>query len=43
MKVYLTDQAKNFPKYLEFLKRQEIIKYDLSKLKEKLKLMQVKA
>ena len=43
MKVYLTDQAKNFPKYLEFLKRQEIIKYDLSKLKEKITTIKIDA
>lgn len=35
MKVYLTDQTKKFRKHLEFLKRQEIIKYDISKLNEK--------
>jgi hypothetical protein len=35
MKVYLTDQTKNFPKHLEFLNKQEIIKYDISRLKQK--------
>ena len=35
MKIYLTDQAKSFSKHLEFLKRQEIIEYDISKLTEK--------
>lgn len=35
MKIFLTDQAKSFPKHLEFLKRQDIIEYDISKLTEK--------
>lgn len=35
MKIYLTDQTKSFPKHLEFLKRQDIIEYDISKLTEK--------
>lgn len=35
MKIYLTDQAKSFPKHLEFLKRQDVIEYDISKLSEK--------
>ena len=35
MKIYLTDQAKSFSKHLGFLKRQEIIEYDISKLTEK--------
>jgi uncharacterized protein DUF1990 len=35
MKIYLTDQAKSFPKHLEFLKRQDVIVYDISKLSEK--------
>src|SRR6266496_1291739 len=41
MKIYLTDQAKNFLKHLEFLKRQEIIKYDISKLKEKTTIIEI--
>ena len=35
MKIYLADQAKSFPKHLEFLKRQDVIVYDISKLSEK--------
>lgn len=35
MKICLTDQAKSFPKHLEFLKRQDIIGYDILKLTEK--------
>ena len=35
MKIYLTDQVKYFPKHLEFLKRQDVIEYDISKLSEK--------
>ena len=35
MKIYLTEQSKFFPKHLEFLKRQDIIKYDPSNLTEK--------
>jgi len=35
MKIYLTDQSKHFYKHLEFLKEQEIIRYDIPKLKEK--------
>lgn len=35
MKLYLTDQTNKFPKHLEFLKRQPVIKYDRSRLTEK--------
>lgn len=35
MKIYLTDQAKNFTQHLEYLKRQPVMKYDRSKLTEK--------
>lgn len=35
MKIYLTDQAKNFSQHLEFLKGQPVMKYDRSKLTEK--------
>lgn len=35
MKIYLTDQAKNFSQHLEFLKRQPVMRYDRTKLIEK--------
>ena len=35
MRVYFTDQSKNFPEHLEFLKRQTVMQYDKSKLREK--------
>jgi len=41
MKIYLTNQIKNFPQQLEFLKRQPVMKYDRFKLKEKTTVIQV--
>jgi len=35
MKVYLTDQSKYFPQHLEFFKRQPVMLYSKSKMKEK--------
>ena len=35
MRVYITDQSKNFTKHLEYLKRQPIMLYDKLKLTEK--------
>jgi hypothetical protein len=35
MRIYLTDQTKNFPKHLEFLKRQKVKPYDKEKLIQK--------
>jgi hypothetical protein len=35
MKIYLTDQTRNFSQHLESLKRQPVMKYDRSKLTEK--------
>ncbi len=35
MRIYLTDQTKNFPEHLELLMRQDIKKYDILKLTEK--------
>lgn len=35
MKVYLTDQSKQFLKHLEFLKKQPVIQYDKTRLTEK--------
>lgn len=35
MKVYLTDQSKHFPKHLSFLKGKEVIKYNITQLREK--------
>lgn len=36
MKVYFTDQAKNFPQHLEYLKKQPVMQYDKSQLVEKI-------
>ena len=36
MKIYLSDQTKHLHKHLEFFKRQDIIKYDIPKLIEKI-------
>src|SRR5688572_13371887 len=36
MKIYLGDQTRHFPSHLDFLKQQDIIKYDISNLKEKI-------
>lgn len=36
MKIYFTDQTKKFPQHLEFLKRQSVMEYDMSKLTEKI-------
>ena len=36
MKVYLTDQSRNFVKYLEFLKEQPVMLYDKAGLVEKI-------
>ena len=41
MKVYLTDQAETLPMHLDFLKRQEILKYDISKLTEKTTIIEI--
>src|SRR5260221_4970646 len=35
MRVYLTDQSKNFPQQLELLKQQPVMHYDKAKLTEK--------
>src|SRR5690348_7390761 len=35
MRIYLTDQARNFPQHLEFLQRQKVKPYDKKKLMEK--------
>jgi len=41
MKIYLTDQSKNFPKHLDELKLQPVIQYDISKLTEKTTIVKI--
>lgn len=41
MKIYLTDQEKNFSQHLEFLKRQPVMKYDREKLTEKTTILSI--
>ena len=35
MKIYLTDQSKKFKIHLDYLKRQDILQYDIRQLTEK--------
>jgi hypothetical protein len=41
MKIYLTDQAKKFPQHLELLKPEPVMKYERSKLIEKVTTIQI--
>lgn len=42
MKIYRSDQTKNFKTHLEELKLQDVIPYDRSQLKEKMTLIDIK-